>query len=118
MNRILRTHARDLRRHSTDAERTLWYALRDRRLGGARFRRQKPIGSRIVDFYSAEARLVIELDGGGHADDVTVADDGRRTRELEAHGLRVLRFWNTDVLQNLDGVLATIVEALKSRTSP
>ena len=117
MKKILRSHSRELRRNLTDAERMLWYELRDRRFCGAKFRRQKSIADRIVDFYCADARLVIEVDGGGHADSLKAADDARRTAELRRRGLRVLRFWNTDVLANLDGVLTVIAEARGERPS-
>jgi very-short-patch-repair endonuclease len=111
-------HARDLRRHSTVTEAKLWYRLRSRRLEGARFRRQHPIGPWIADFYCAEAKLVIELDGGGHADPSQAEADVRRDEEFRKRGLRVLRFWNTDVHLNLEGVLERISEALKYRPSP
>jgi len=106
-----RRYARDLRRHQTDAERRLWRRLRDRQLAGAKFRRQHPIGQYIVDFCCLEAKLVVELDGGQHA--ARRATDTERTAFLEAQGYRVLRFWNNDVLSNLDGVLQRIAEALR-----
>src|ERR1051326_527271 len=83
--------ARRLRRNQTDAERILWLRLRDRRLNGLKFRRQVPIDRYVVDFFCADARLIIELDGGQHA----TADETNRTRVLEAMGYLVLRFWNT-----------------------
>jgi very-short-patch-repair endonuclease len=106
--------ARTLRRRPTDVEQRLWFRLRNRRLAGAKFRRQSPIGPYVVDFLCADANLVIEVDGGGHAEDKEIGRDLQRTRELEARGLRVLRFWNTDVLQNLDAVLKTILGALEA----
>src|SRR5205085_3039002 len=93
----------------TDAERKLWYALRDRRFAETKFRRQVPIGPFIADFICYAARLVVEVDGGQHADSVS---DLRRDRWLAANGFRVLRFWNNDVLGNLEGVLILIAEAL------
>jgi very-short-patch-repair endonuclease len=99
--------ARRLRRDQTGAERTLWFRLRDRRLNGLKFRRQTPIGSYVVDFCCESARLIIELDGGHHA--VQAQQDAARTAALEAFGYVVLRFWNNDVLSNLDGVIDTIV---------
>src|SRR5665213_1778767 len=99
--------ARRLRRDRTDAERALWFRLRDRRLDGLKFRRQAPIKSYVVDFCCETARLIVELDGGQHAE--RSAEDVKRTADLEAFGYLVLRFWNTDVLQNMDGVLETIV---------
>ena len=96
------SHARHLRTHSTDAERVLWRHLRAYRLRGHKFRRQAPIGRYIVDFVCFELRLVIELDGGQHAERTKYESD--RTAWLRGQGFRVLRFWNTDVLNNLEGV--------------
>jgi very-short-patch-repair endonuclease len=98
--------AKRLRRDQTDAERTLWFRLRDRRLNGLKFRRQMPIKSYVVDFCCESARLIVELDGGQHAE--RSAEDAKRTADLEAYGFLVLRFWNNDVFSNLDGVLETI----------
>ena len=94
---------------STDAERKLWFALRDRRLGGFKFVRQEAIGPFVADFVCRERNIVIEVDGGQHADN---ARDLRRDAYLAGEGYRVLRFWNNDVLANRDGVLLTILEAL------
>ena len=104
-----RDAARALRRNATDAERTMWRLLRDRRLGGAKFRRQVPIGPFVVDFASIEHRLVVELDGGQHAQS---RSDMRRDGFLAAGEWRVLRFWNNDVMGNHDGVLQRISEAV------
>ena len=101
--------ARELRAEDTRAETRLWKALRNRRLGGWKWRRQAPRGPFILDFYCAEAKLVVEVDGGQHAD--ALAYDARRTAYLEGEGLRVLRFWNSDVLKNCDGVCRTILDA-------
>ena len=98
--------ARELRRNATDAERILWSRVRDRRLDGRKFRRQYPIGPYIADFACPQERLVVELDGGAHADHADY--DADRTRFLEADGYRVLRYWNTDVLKNLAGALESI----------
>jgi len=98
--------ARQLRQQQTDAETKMWYLLRDRRLAGRKFRRQHPIPPYVVDFYCHEAKLVIELDGGQHAE--TQDYDKARTAFLEQQGLRVLRFWNNEVLQETEGVLETI----------
>jgi very-short-patch-repair endonuclease len=102
--------AKGLRRQLTNAERKLWYRVRDRRLDGWKFRRQVPVECYIADFLCADARLIIELDGGQHA--VRAAEDARRTEVLQAAGYLVLRFWNNDVLQNIDGVLEEIVATL------
>ena len=100
----LTSAARNLRRRSTDAENRLWYYLRARRLEGAKFLRQFPIGNFVTDFACRDAHLAIELDGGQH----TPEADAPRRRVIEAFGYRILRFWNTDVLQNTEGVLETI----------
>ena len=97
--------ARTLRRNATDAETKLWQRLRNRQLGGLKFRRQATIGYHVVDFLCAEKRLVVELDGGQH----TPERDAARTAQLEALGYRVIRFWNNDALGNTDGVLETIL---------
>jgi len=97
---------RRLRRNQTDAERALWFRLRDRRLSGWKFRRQAPFDRFIVDFICAEARLIIELDGGQHA--MRSEQDANRTAVLDSMGYLVLRFWNNDVLSNIDGVLEVI----------
>ena len=102
--------ARRLRRSQTDAERILWFRLRDRRFDGWKFRRQFPIDRFIVDFFCADAHLIIELDGGQHA--VRAQHDRQRTRILEAMGYLVLRLWNNDVTKNIDGVLQAISDAL------
>jgi len=102
--------ARSLRVRQTNCELLLWRKLRDRRLAGIKFRRQYAVGGYIVDFFCPDARLAIELDGGEHA---TRRDyDLRRERDLTARGIRTVRFWNSDVLQNLDGVLQTILAAV------
>jgi very-short-patch-repair endonuclease len=102
------TTARTLRRDQTDAERRLWFKLRDRRLNGLKFRRQMPVGNYIVDFCCESARLIVELDGGQHG--MPASKDAARTATLEAKGYLVLRFWNNDVLKNVDGVLESIVD--------
>ncbi len=110
---MLTARARRLRRDQTDAERLLWGHLRDRRLGGFKFKRQSPRPPYVVDFICAEQGLVVELDGGQHGEDKGLAYDARRTRVLNARGLRVLRFWNGDVMSNLHGVLEVILRALQ-----
>jgi very-short-patch-repair endonuclease len=104
--------ARRLRQNSTDAERRMWSALRDRRLSRYKFRRQHPIGQYIADFACTRHALVIELDGGQHADS---AADARRTAWLENHGWRVIRFWNNDVLTNTEGVVEATLRVLRER---
>jgi adenine-specific DNA-methyltransferase len=110
------TRARELRRALTDAERRLWSRLRDRRLAGAKFRRQQPIGPFIADFCCPERSLVVELDGGQHQGQVGA--DARRTAFLESRGFRVLRFWDNEALQETEAVLARILEALDAPLRP
>jgi very-short-patch-repair endonuclease len=98
-----------MRHGPTAAERILWFALRDRRLCGLKFRRQVPFGPHIADFYCAEARLVVECDGGGH----DPARDAARDDAMRRAGLTVLRFPNPDILHNLTGVLTVIAERAK-----
>jgi very-short-patch-repair endonuclease len=106
-----RAFARSLRANPTEAERKLWAHLRAGRLGNLRFRRQQPIGPYIVDFFCPSAQLVVELDGGQHGMDAAVAYDDVRSRFLESRGYQVLRFWNGEVLKDLDVVLDTIWRA-------
>lgn len=102
--------SRGLRKSSSDAERLLWWHLRAHRFLGLKFRRQHPIGPFVVDFACLGRRLLIELDGGQHAE--SGGYDAERTRWLERQGYRVLRFWNNDVQANLKGVLQSIATAL------
>jgi very-short-patch-repair endonuclease len=102
--------ARELRQFATGAERVLWLHLRNRQLEGCKFRRQAPIGRFIADFACLERKLVIELDGGQHAEQAE--RDAARTDALEAAGWIVLRFWNHEVLQNVEGVLIAVIAAL------
>ena len=112
-----RTRARQMRMAPTDAERKLWTHLRHRLpLVETHFRRQVRIGPYIVDFACHRSKLIVEVDGGQHAQNV--AADRERTRRLEADGYRVLRFWNNDVLSNVDGVLAEIHRALTMTPTP
>ena len=111
-----RGRAKSLRRNMTEAEYRMWRVVRGHRFSGFSFRRQVPIGPYIVDFVCHERRLIIELDGGQHA--VSEVADAKRDRWLEEHGYRVLRFWNTDVFGNRDGVLLTILEALSGTAPP
>jgi len=108
-NEIKTGRARRLRKTSTEAEAALWYFLRSRRLNGYKFVRQEPIGPYTVDLICRERRLVVEVDGGHHADNPR---DVVRDQWLFDHNYRVLRFWNNDVLGNITGVLETIATAL------
>ncbi|MEO7744179.1 MAG: endonuclease domain-containing protein [Usitatibacter sp.] len=102
--------AKRLRSGMTDAEKLLWYHLRGGRLQGWKFRRQVPLGPYIADFLCEEAWLIVEVDGGQHADQVD--RDEERTAWLRARGYSVVRYWNNEVLKNLEGVLATLSPAL------
>ena len=106
-------YARQLCQRMTDAEQLLWHHLRNRRLDGHKFRRQHPIGPYIVDFVHLQARLIIEADGGQH---LASQRDPQRDAWLQAQGYRVLRFWNHDILQQPDTVLAAIWQALPDQT--
>ena len=114
--RFAASAAKRLRSTATDAERKLWSRLRNRQMQNYKFVRQHPIGSYIADFACRDADLVIELDGGQHAD--ATLRDAQRTAVLAEHGYRVRRFWNTDVLNNLDGVLRVIAADLEKAPSP
>ncbi len=105
--------SRQLRRDQTAAERKLWSKLRDRRLAGCKFVRQERLGPYYADFLCRAERLVIEVDGATHSTDKELAYDTQRTAFLEQQGLRVLRFTNVDVFDNLDGVIMPIFQALQ-----
>ena len=112
----LTPRARGLRHNMTDAERALWRRLRNAQICGARFRRQAVIGRYIADFACFAPKAVIELDGGQHSE--RAAYDEARTRWLSGEGFVVLRFWNNEVLSNLDGVVAAIATALSAGERP
>jgi very-short-patch-repair endonuclease len=112
--RRINPHAKQLRKEMTDAERAVWNAVRGRRLEGFKFKSQWSLGPFVVDFCCWERRLVVEIDGGQHNEEV----DRRRTEWLEEKGYRVIRFWNNDVLTNLEGVLQAILLALTSDPHP
>ena len=105
-------------RDMTDAEKKLWWHLRRLPIEDTHFRRQATIGPFFADFACHEKRLVIEVDGGGHATLEQEAADAARTAYLEAQGYRVLRFWNNDIFGNIDGVLETIAAALHVESPP
>ena len=106
----IRTWAREMRSGMTDAEALLWKLLRNRRLAGAKFRRQHPIGRYILDFYCVEQKLCIELDGGQHGE--AMAYDQLRGQWLQGQGIQILRFWNNQMLMETEGVLEMIYQAL------
>jgi len=107
--------ARKLRSRMTDAERKLWFSLRDRRFADFKFRRQVSLGPYIADFLCFTSRLVVEVDGGQHADST---QDAARDRWFAENDVRVLRFWNNDVLGNLEGVLTRLTDNLKDTPHP
>jgi very-short-patch-repair endonuclease len=109
---------RELRRKQTDAESILWAKLRNSRLDGVKFRRQHPVGNYVVDFISLDTLLIIEIDGGQHNDPVKIIEDEVRTLFLESKGYRVMRFWNSDIFENLIGVLEKIHESLSKGIHP
>ena len=104
-------NGRQLRQNMTPAEQRLWKHLRGKRLGGYRFRRQQPLGQYILDFVCVDAKLVIEIDGGQHAE--PTAYDETRTRYLQNLGFTVIPFWNNEVLQQTDAVLTAILHKLE-----
>ncbi|ASP32311.1 endonuclease domain-containing protein [Labrenzia sp. VG12] len=110
ISRGLRANARTLRSNMTDAEKKLWHVLRAHRLEGIPFRRQMPIEGYIVDFAAPSYRLIVDLDGSQHAETPDVKRDQERDLVLSSQGWTVLRFWNSDVLTNLDGVCRKILE--------
>lgn len=112
---IRTARARSLRSNMTDVERRLWMALKGKQIAGCRFRRQHPIGAYVADFACVEKMLVIELDGSQHQNQEAYDED--RSRYLNQQGWQVVRFWNNEVLENLDGVLEAILEKLES-TAP
>jgi very-short-patch-repair endonuclease len=107
----LTPRARALRRRMTDAEILLWSRLRAGQLEGRSFTKQFPIGDAVADFACRSAKLVVELDGGQH--DSEARADAERTRTIEAHGYCVIRYWNNEVMENLDGVLQDIEKHLR-----
>jgi type I restriction enzyme M protein len=104
--------ARELRQRHTDAERRIWAILRGRRFLGLKFRRQHPLAPYVLDFYCHEKKLAIELDGGQHNTTAGRAKDERRTRAINQQGIRVIRFWDHDVLQDTEAVLEAIYRAV------
>ena len=109
--------ARQLRLQQTDAEQLLWYILRGRRFCGFKFRRQHPMCGYILDFYCHDAGLAVELDGGGHNDEEQRLYDLERSKTLEASSIRVVRFWNNDVLNSVEDVLEELYRHLNIETA-
>jgi very-short-patch-repair endonuclease len=113
---ITKQHSRRLRHEMTDAEKLLWQHLRKKQVSPYKFRRQHPLGNYIVDFICLEATLILEVDGGQHAE--SADEDAIRTRWLESKGFRVMRFWNNDVLNNIEGVMLVIWNCLSVLQPP
>lgn len=107
--------AKALRREQTYCEQRLWSRLRNRQLGGWKWRRQEPQSGFILDFYCRELKLAVELDGGQHAEPEKLAYDARRTAALAKSGVKVLRFWNVEVVEDIDSVCETILAAADGR---
>ncbi|MGO4449511.1 endonuclease domain-containing protein [Phyllobacterium sp. TAF24] len=110
----IRGNAKSMRKALTDAELKLWNAVRAHRLMGLAFKRQMPIAGYIVDFACPTRRLIVELDGSQHGNDIDLKYDQNRTQRLEADGWTMLRFWNDDVLRDIDGVCQHIISAALS----
>lgn len=113
---IFRERRRDLRRNQTEAEKILWSRLRNRFCLGLKFFRQYSVGAYIIDFYCSEYKFAIELDGGQHAEDDSKEYDRIRTDYMKSKGIEVVRFWNNDVMQNIDGVFEEITRRLTSKS--
>ncbi|GGX11775.1 endonuclease domain-containing protein [Undibacterium macrobrachii] len=111
----LKQYAREMRKNMPDAEQLLWYLLRNRRLAGAKFRRQHLVGRYILDFYCVEKKLAIELDGGQHSEQQTY--DRQRGIYLKQQGIEVLRFWNNQMLSETESVLEVIYSTVTKETS-
>jgi very-short-patch-repair endonuclease len=114
----LRGFARVMRHQPTDAEKRVWSRLRNRQLGGYKFRRQVPIAGFIVDFYCTETKLAIELDGGQHLEQGAIDYDRRRLERISSLGIRTLRFSDVDALKNTDAVLNAILFELQQNPHP
>ena len=112
VRRQISEHASQLRRNRTDAEEKFWQTVRNRQVGGFKFRFQHSLLPYVADFTCLDAMLIVEIDGGQHSEE----RDARRTAFLESQGFEILRFWNNDVLTNLDGVIHVVREALHRRT--
>jgi very-short-patch-repair endonuclease len=110
----LKNLRRVLRRNQTEAEKLLWRQLRSKQLGGLKFFRQYGVGNYILDFYCPKLKLAIELDGGQHNQKETRDKDVRRSKELNKYGIKVIRFWDNQVFENLEGVIGVILGHLEN----
>jgi very-short-patch-repair endonuclease len=119
LNKIsLKSRRQILRKNSTDAERKLWARLRNKQVFGQKFYRQFSVGQYILDFYCSVCRLAIELDGGQHTKTKQKLYDDKRTQFLKSNNIHVIRFWDDDVLNNIDGILKEIIKHLTPPTLP
>lgn len=109
---LLKQRRRELRRNQTEAEKTFWIHVRNKRFYGIKFFRQYSVGPYIVDFYCPKLKLAIELDGGQHAEDDNLEYDADRSAYLKAQGIDVMRFWNNEVLLDIEGVLAQVAQKI------
>jgi very-short-patch-repair endonuclease len=107
-----------LRKKQTDAERKVWNFLRNKQILGFKFFRQYGVGGYILDFYCPRIKLAIEIDGGQHNENSVVLFDERRTKYLKSLGIKVVRFWNNDVLENIDGIYVKVLESVNSSHPP
>ena len=115
---VLKGRRRELRRNQTEAEKVLWQKLRGNRFHNLKFFRQYSVGPYIIDFFCPAERLAVEIDGGQHADSDAQAYDESRSAYLKTRGIEVLRFWNNDILQNMEGVLCKIAEEITPPNLP
>ncbi|MDP8211812.1 MAG: endonuclease domain-containing protein [Candidatus Zapsychrus exili] len=104
---------RSLRKNQTDTEQKLWFLLRSRRLNGIKFRRQHPVDNYILDFYCPKYKLCIESDGGQHYEDEEIKKDKIRTKVLSKYGIKVIRFSNKEILENIEGIYKSIEDEIK-----
>jgi very-short-patch-repair endonuclease len=114
--RMSKAKARELRKNMTDAERVLWKHIRLKQLGGYKFRRQQPLGQYVVDFMCFEKRLIVEVDGGQHSEQISY--DSKRSQWLKNQGYRLLRFWDNEVLKNTEAVVEVIMKTLEGEGNP
>jgi very-short-patch-repair endonuclease len=110
--------AKSLRKNMTEEERILWSKIRNKQIGNIKFRRQEPIGNYIVDFVSFEKKLIIEIDGGQHNTSKNIEYDTKRTEYLKEMGFDIIRFWNKDIRNNIEGVITHIVEHISPSPRP
>jgi very-short-patch-repair endonuclease len=113
MGNVITKAAKDLRQKQTEAEQMLWRRIRNKQLNGIKFRRQEPLGSYIVDFVSFEKKLIIEIDGSPHNEEQINKNDKQRSLWLRGEGFKVLRFWNSEIVRDIEGALTKITNAFE-----